>query len=245
MTPARTRTLAIVAPLREELSGVFKRVENLHQEALGDAVWRVGVLGKRTVLLATTGDGARNAERGLRRLLRATRPDRLIVIGVAGALSRELDIGSVVLARTIVSRAGPVAQLDSTWQPEAATRFVAGTVYSADRIATTPQEKAKLHKQVGGDGAAVVDLESATFAAVAREMEAPCLILRAVSDRADEALPFDFERFRDEDGSVSRSQIVSYALSHPGAFPALMELRRRVELCAEQLARAVEEVLAA
>lgn len=245
MTPARARSLAVVAPLQEELSGVLNRVENLHREALGDAVWRVGLLAKRTVMLATTGDGARNAEHGLRQLLTTARPDRLIVIGVAGALSRELDIGSVILARRIVSSAGPVAQLDSSWRSQAATRFIAGTVYSADRIATTPRDKARLHDQVGDNGAAVVDLESATFATVAREMEAPCLILRAVSDRVDESLPFDFERFRGEDGSVSRSRIVSYALSHPGTFPALLELRRRVELCSERLADAVEEVIAA
>ncbi len=244
MTPVSARSLAIVAPLPEELSGILKRVENRHEEARGDAVWQVGVLGQRSVLLATTGDGARNAEHRLERLLRATRPDRLILIGIAGALSPDLDVGSVVLARRIVSSPGRVAQPDSRWQPEAATRFVAGTVCSADRIATTPQEKAKLYEEVGGDGPAVVDLESATLAAVAREMEIPCLVLRAVSDRADESLPFDFERFRGQDGSVSRSRIVRYASSHPGAVSALLELRRRVGLCAERLACAVEEVLA-
>lgn len=238
MTHAATPALAIVAALPEELSGLLKRVENLHEERRGQAVWQAGLLRGRPVLLATTGDGARKAEQGLERLLRATSPERLIVVGVAGGLSPELDVGSVVLVRRILSESGVSAELD-----DVCPAIPLGTAYSASHIAATPEEKARLARLIGDEYPAVVDLESAAFTSVARAAGVPILVLRAVSDRADESLPFDFERFRGVDGSVSRSRIVRHAVVHMEALPALLELRRRVELCAERLAYAVEEVL--
>lgn len=71
----------------------------------------------------------------------------------------------------------------------------------------------------------------------------PYLVLRAVSDSYDEALPLDFNRFRKPDGGSDRGRVLRYSLRHPSIVPELMQLRERLRHCAGRLADLVEEVL--
>jgi adenosylhomocysteine nucleosidase len=237
--------VAIVAALPEELNGVARRATGLRAEHRGEIRGRVGRLGGTRVVLVVTGDGARNARWGLGRVLAAFEPGRCLVAGLAGALTTDLQVGDVVAARRILSTAGEAPAPDADWLARAARSLPVATVFSAERIAHTVQGKADLRQHLQGEGPAVVDLESATFAGVAAAAGTPYVVLRAVSDLAGEALPFDFERFRDERGSVSRARVARFAALRPRAAARLLDLRRRVELCAYRLADAVEEALAA
>lgn len=237
--------VAIVAALPEELAGIARRVTGLRAERRGEVEGRVGLLGAMPVVLAVTGDGWRNAELGLRRVFTAFAPVRCLVAGLAGALTADFQVGDVVAARRIVSAAGEAPAPDADWLARAARSLPVATVFSAERIADTVEAKADLRRRLQGEGPAVVDLESATFAGVAAATGTPFLVLRAVSDLASEALPLDFERFRDAGGAVSRARVTLYAALRPRVAARLLDLRRRVELCARRLADAVEEVVAA
>ena len=103
--------------------------------------------------------------------------------------------------------------------------------------------KARLWQEAGGGEASVVDLESASYARVAAAHQMPYLVLRAVSDSHDEALPLDFNRFRRPDGGSDRGRIMRYSLRHPSIVPELMQLRERLRHCAGRLAELVEELL--
>jgi nucleoside phosphorylase len=150
-----------------------------------------------------------------------------------------------VAARRIVSVTGEAPAPDADWLARAARSLPVATVFSAERIAATVEAKTDLRRRLQGEGPAVVDLESAAFAGVAAATGTSFLVLRAVSDLADEALPLDFERFRDAGGAVSRARVVRHAALRPRTAARLLDLRRRVELCADRLADAVEEVLVA
>jgi hypothetical protein len=72
----------------------------------------------------------------------------------------------------------------------------------------------------------------------------PFVVVRAVGDTASETLPLDFNRCRDASGRIRRSRVVGRSLLRPGVLPSLWRLRRRVALCAENLARVVPQLLA-
>jgi adenosylhomocysteine nucleosidase len=102
-----------------------------------------------------------------------------------------------------------------------------------DRVAVTAAEKCALRQRTG---AAAVDMESAALAGKAREWGVPFHVIRAVSDRAEEDMPLDFNLYRGPDGRFSRSRIALAALASPfSRVPALLRLDRNCRMAARSL----------
>jgi len=215
------------------------------------AALRAAPLGPE-VMLAVTGDGERNARDGAGALIAELRPASLIVVGVAGALSPGLGPGELVVARRIVREGG--AAFDAAPELVAAARAAGArpaVVVSAARLADTVDEKRRLYALAAADGAggagepAVVDLESAAFVEAARAAGVPWLVLRAVSDTADETLPALLNNSLDDGGALRRGRVLVRLVGQPSALPQLLEPRRRVRACAEVLARGTATIVAA
>jgi adenosylhomocysteine nucleosidase len=106
-------------------------------------------------------------------------------------------------------------------------------IHSSDRVAVTASEKSSLREKTG---AAAVDMESAAIAQKAAEWGVPFFMVRAVSDRASEDMPLDFNEYRDAAGRFSRARIALAALTRPfTAIPALLRLDRNCRIAAESL----------
>jgi phosphorylase superfamily protein len=100
-------------------------------------------------------------------------PDgRLVSFGIAGALSSELPIGTVIDATRVVDESGAVL-----WEggPLGAKAARTGTILGASRIVDDPTERARLHERTGADA---VDMESGPLARSGRLVGC----LRAISD---------------------------------------------------------------
>lgn len=211
-----------------------------------------GQLAGASVALAVTGDGERNASAGIAALI-ATSPvplTRLLVIGTAGALSPALQAGELVVAERVTAERGARELAADPSVVELAVHYARArraVFVSSERIADSVAEKRRLLHALGGGsgGAAVVDLESMTYAAAAQAAAIPWIVLRAVSDRADEGLPALLNRCRNDGGAVNRSRVLRGVLADPRALPALLHLRRRVAHCGVLLARAAESLLRA
>jgi adenosylhomocysteine nucleosidase len=199
------------------------------------------------VALAVTGDGERNALAGAARAIAETGARSLLAVGVAGALSAELRAGDLLVARRVARERGGVHEADPRLVEAAAraARAWTGVVVSAARLADSAAEKRRLLHATGADGAAVADLESAAYAAAAEAAGIPWLVLRAVSDTADEALPALLNRCLDDGGAVRRARVLGALLTEPWTAPRLLQLRRRVHACAESLAEGAAALLSA
>jgi adenosylhomocysteine nucleosidase len=202
---------AIVTALPEELAPLRSRV--------------------RDAMLGCTGDGPRCAAAGLAAFLDRFQPAEIIFLGIAGALSPELAVGDIIVGTEVHDAPAPDPVLIE--RALAIGGVFAGKIVSTERIATTAAEKTRLR---AATGAAVVDLESASWARVAAARGVPFVIVRAVSDTATETLPIDFNRFMDEGGHVRRWRVALETLRHPRLIPELWRLRERVQLAAERLA---------
>jgi len=95
--------------------------------------------------------------------------------GIAGALTSELPVGTVIDATRVVDESGTVL-----WEggPLGASPARTGTILGASRIVDDPAERARLHAQTGADA---VDMESGALARSGRLVGC----LRAISDTAD------------------------------------------------------------
>ena len=83
---------------------------------------------------------------------------RLVSFGIAGALSGELAVGTVIDATCVVDESGAVL-----WEgePLGASPAMTGTILGASRIVDDPAERAWLHAATGADA---VDMESGALA---------------------------------------------------------------------------------
>ncbi len=194
-------------------------------------------LAGRPLVVGWTGDGHRCAEAGLRTLLAEVRVEALWLMGVAGGLSPDLNVGDLVVSGEVRDGDGVAPPPDPQWVARAQDAGARpGTLVTADQIATTASEKADLWASCGEPAPATVDLETAVWARVAGELGVPYVAVRAVSDAAGETLPMDFNRLRGDDGRVRKSRVALAALGRPRQIPALIDLGRRVRRCAERLA---------
>jgi adenosylhomocysteine nucleosidase len=238
-------TVAFVAAMPEEIAPLCARLTGATRRQDGKVELHQGRLGDRHVVVAATGDGANHARIGVNVVVARTVPTALVVLGVSGALSPELGATDLVVASRVMDEDGAARAADAE-RVALAARATGGrpaVVLSARRIVDSADEKRRLAQQV--TGSAVVDLESAAYVAHAERHSLPWLVLRAVSDRADENLPAILNRSVDADGAVNRNRVLRGLFGDPGALPRLISLRMRVAQCAEVLARAAEAALPA
>jgi adenosylhomocysteine nucleosidase len=70
--------------------------------------------------------------------------------------------------------------------------ILTGVIVTGDGFIMSSAKKAELRRRLQADA---VDMESAAVAQICRQFGVPCLIIRALSDYADENAQTDFERF--------------------------------------------------
>jgi adenosylhomocysteine nucleosidase len=239
--------LAIVSPLREELAALVSRTTERRRLRTGDGTFVLGRLAGSPVVLATTGDGAAAAARGLAALFAAVGVDRLLVVGVAGALSPGLALGELIASRRVWEGGEAAPEPDAGWLARALASGLAaaGTLVTSDVILTAPATRRALWQRAGGEAPATVDLESAVYARLAAARGVPYLVARAVVDVAEETLAIDFERCRGADGRIRRAAVVGQALAAPRRLGSLVELARRTRTCSRRLADLAEALAAA
>jgi nucleoside phosphorylase len=239
--------VGIVAALPEEASPLRSRLLGARRLSLGLPLALHGQLAGHSTALVVTGDGERSARQGIEALLERMTLERLLVIGVSGALTSDLGPGALVVAESVRGAAGSFhADAD---QVRAAVRRCGARparMITSAQIADSPAERARLLR-VFSDAPtpAAVDLESAVFVEAAVGRRIPWLVLRSISDTAVEHLPSLLNRSRGEDGGIRRGNLLRGLLLEPATLPTLLSLRWRVGRCAQVLAAAVERLLTA
>ncbi len=206
-----------MAAERREFDGIRKRMGNAKQivwpgaKFACEAEWR----GDRWWMLAN-GPGEALV---LDALKEKKHVDGMISTGLCGALDPALGLGGVVVSGEV--------------HVEAAAAFVRGGVHSIDHVAATAAEKRTLRSQTG---AIAVDMESGAVEKKAAEWDVPYLCIRAVSDRAGDTLPLDFNRYRNARGDFSRTRIALAAIARPfTVMPQLMQFDRNCRRAVDAL----------
>jgi hypothetical protein len=141
--------------------------------------------------------------------------EEVVSFGIAGSLSEDLPVGTVIDATRVVDESGSVL-----WQggPLGVLGAREGTILGASEIVDDPAERARLRARTGADA---VDMESAIFARAGRL--AGCV--RAVSDTPGRQLGPLVHAFRD-DGTVAPLGLARAFIGSPRAsFRAVRDVR--------------------
>ncbi len=217
----------MVAAEQYEFTGITR-----HGSAWRGLAWPVvyaaeGRIGSSDVRLVANGPGPALAGAATDAALRAGSYDAVLSTGVCGGLDPALRVGHVVVGREVLDR--------STGRRFACAPFAGlsgdAVIVSQDRVAGGVDEKLALSQS-----GAVVEMEAAAVASRAADAGVPFSCLRAVSDAAGDAMPLDFNLYRDAQGRFRHGAIAMAALARPfSRIPALLRLQRNANFASLQL----------
>jgi adenosylhomocysteine nucleosidase len=197
-----------------------------------------------TVLLLQSGIGHDKARKSVQQLLADQSWDVIISTGFAGDLEMNA-IGSmligyeVFLSQAATTQVFPTPQsfvchpdwvnaaLSVSWMGQGPLRT--GKFVSVDRVLTKSGDKRQLHVDTGAVG---VDMESAAIGEVAQKHGVPFLIVRAISDGAQDDLPIDFNLFLRPSGWAAG---IMHIMMTPTSWKGFLDLYRHSKQAALQL----------
>jgi adenosylhomocysteine nucleosidase len=233
-TSSRPGTVAFICAMPMELSPLAKRL-GLRKTEVGGVPVRSGTLGDREVVAMVTGMGTKLAREGTERLLDAVPVERVVVVGIAGALENETPIGTLVLPEVVVNSA-----TGAEYRPARLGEGTpSGKMSTGDELMIEPDLLADLRSK------GVVSLEMET-AAIAESCEArgiPWSVFRAISDRPSDGIDEEVFRLGNQDGTPNGRAVARYFLKHPGRIPKMARLakgaKRATKTAADAAIRAV------
>jgi len=198
-----------------------------------------GRIGDRAVIAVITGIGTALAHAATVRLLDAVEVERVIVVGIAGAIENQTPIGTLVLPELVVSGVD-----GSEYRPTPLRiglgNMARGKLWTTDELVLDPARHADLRAR----GVVALDMETAAVAKLCDERDVPWSVVRAISDRAgDGSVDAEIAGLSHPDGSPNFSAVVRYLVRHPGALPSLVRLGKEANLAAVRAAEAAIEAL--
>lgn len=181
-------SILIIAALKSELSTLLNSWDIDHQSV----VEKHAVLYHCTngVHLLRTGVGLAKATRVLKNLPEF-QPEKILHIGVSGALTERYGIGEMVRGVEFHHENGNTLRPE-LWLPS--DRFSAqptAPFLSVQKAVKSAYDRQRLHHQTGAE---LVDMESFAVANYCVTNQIPLLALRIVSDRADDFAMLTFVR---------------------------------------------------
>ncbi len=178
-----------------------------------------------------TGIGRENAERKLHGVLKRAPYQLVLSCGFAGGLNPYLTVGTVVFSTDEDAGLTP-ALLAAGACP---VRF-----HSADRVATTMEEKQALWTITGADA---VEMESKIIRAICRAHQIPSATIRVISDAAHEDLPLDFNVLMTCEQKLNYGKLALALVSSPKRIPAILRLQRQTQAAARNLGQVLMKVV--
>ncbi len=109
-----------------------------------------------------------------------------------------------------------------------------GAILGLDNLLSSPQDKAAAFARTG---ALAIDMESHHVARAAAAHGLPFIAIRAISDRADEALPSCFADFVDAEGATKMSAVLAALISGRVSLRDLLAAGRSSRLAHQALFR--------
>lgn len=209
--------LAFVCAMPMELRPLARKL-GLRRETVAGVELSRGSLDGRPVVATVTGMGTALAAAGIRRLLDAVTPARVLVVGITGAVDDETVLGTVVRPARVIDAA--TGREHEHHPPDPGP--TAGAMWTTDVI-TPADELPALRAR----GVVALDMETAAIAEACEAEGVPWTVVRAYSDRAtDGSVDDEVFHLSHQDGTPDPAAVARYVLRHPNRLPTLARMAR-------------------
>ena len=195
---------------------------------------------KTHAIVRCGGPGLAAAEQAAQSAL-ADGAEMLVSFGLAGALKPELEPGSLVLPRRVISAEGPPLKSDEgsvdsiAFAVASAVKISREDLVSVGIVVSAVEQKAALGQV---SNAVAVDMESYGVARAAAAAGKPFLVLRAIADPADRGIPPAALKGMGPDGKIKPLAVLAALAREPESIRPVMHLARDTALAMRALRRA-------
>lgn len=224
-----TAPIAFICAMPMELKPLSKRL-GLRKTSIHGMQVHSGSLDGRDVIAIVTGMGTALATAGTERLLDAVSPERVVVVGITGAVENDTPIGTLVLPEVVVN-----SETGDEHRPTPLGAGIPHGVMWTTNALTPPGALPALRAK----GVVSLDMETAAIAKCCEARDIPWSVVRAISDRASDGTVGD-EVFQmsNQDGTPNVGRVVRYVVRHPHHLPRLAKMGQQVKLATERAADA-------
>lgn len=210
--------IGIIGAMEEEVASLKESMNIEETVEYASMQFCKGILCGKNVVIVRSGIGKVNAGICAQILADKFNADVLINTGIAGSLDAAIDIGDMVISTDLVEHdmdatifgdpLGQVPRMDTFAFPAdpvlvekavAANEAVnpdiktfTGRIVSGDQFVSSSEVKEKLVKNFG---AKCTEMEGAAIAHAAYLNKISCVIIRAISDKADNSATMDYPTF--------------------------------------------------
>lgn len=210
--------IGIIGAMEEEVAALRASLEDPQKMSKASMDFYSGKLNGMEVVIVRSGIGKVNAGICTQILSDIYQVDAVVNTGIAGSLRAEINIGDIVLSTDAVQHdmdatgfgyeVGVIPQMDTSYfqadetlieAAKAACReavpeiqVFTGRIVSGDQFISSRKVKERLIRQFDGMCA---EMEGAAIAQAAYLNRIPFVIIRAISDKADDSANMDYETF--------------------------------------------------
>ena len=211
-------TIGIIAAMQEEMNEIKKIMNNVQEKNIYELKFYEGTINNKHIVLVESGVGKVNAARTTQVLIDNYKIDAVINVGSAGSANQELQIGDIVIGKTLVqhdfditafghpkgyiSNVGErinsdenlIKSMEQTIENLQNKEFKIkiGTIASGDIFCTEPKMKEKIRDKFNADA---IEMEGAAIAQVCKLDNMPILVIRSISDSPNGNNNITFEQY--------------------------------------------------
>ncbi|PTX99735.1 hypothetical protein DB346_18115 [Verrucomicrobia bacterium LW23] len=198
-----------------EAEDFLSSIEGKESFTIGITRFTVGKLGHRNVVVAIIGMGGQNAHDSIRRVFQYFRIKCVVLAGYGGALTPQLKKGQVIISTNFTNS-------EILSHVRLLSGFDFAKVCTAEEVVATPERKAQY---LQATDCQVVDTESVVVAEIMHERELPLVVVRGISDEAQEIMPNGALQAA-WDPATNRAtpwKLMKYFAGHPGEIKPFRE----------------------
>ncbi|APW62930.1 nucleoside phosphorylase [Paludisphaera borealis] len=232
--------IGVVMAMPIEAGYLLDRLERVRRYNSRSLTVTEGELDGRIVAVIVSGVGRASARRGAEHLMAGHRPRVLVSAGFAGALDVDLKRNDLVAPRIVIDGAGDAVEIDEALVESLPGIVKAGRLLLVDRVITDPGEKAALRLAHQAD---LIDMETFSVAAAARDQGAPFVSLRVISDDARTELPAEIGRLLNTSGTYRVGAAMRAIWSRPSSLKDFWTLHAQAMESSDRLANGLQVLI--
>ncbi|AIY81052.1 MTA/SAH nucleosidase [Clostridium botulinum 202F] len=210
-------TIGIIAAMAEELEILLKDLNLEEKKEKANMVFHKGTINNKNVVAVVCGIGKVNSAVCTQILISEYNVDKVVNVGVAGGIGKDIYPGDIVVAENLVQhdmdtsafgdKIGQIPRLDTfdfkcdkdmvaaakkSCEEISELNSFTGRIVSGDQFVANLEKIQWLEKEFG---AISCEMEGASIAQVCYLNSIPFVVIRSISDNANNGAHIDYEKF--------------------------------------------------
>lgn len=211
--------IGIIGAMHEEIVELKELMLNIKESKINNLTFFEGTLCGKDVVLMESGIGKVNAAISTTLLINEYKVEKIIFTGVAGAVNPEVNVTDIVIGTDLVEsdmdvtaggnyKLGEIPRMkNSNFKPDpylftlansvaiklfGNEKVFSGRIISRDEFVASAEKVKKLNEIFKAD---CVEMEGAAVAHVCEVLNIPFVVIRSISDKADNEAGMTFDEF--------------------------------------------------